>query len=398
VKNFDGCKTHHCDKEKHREILKRGAFLKICPNCDLKLKPTRNQYGVLFTCKNCESHLVSVSLAKKTDIKIQLLDIMREFNSLSYAEGRRCPSCRKGMREVAVQTEYDSMNIDICKSCQAIWFDPQEYQASTKSEMQFSTTEGSALIKEKALALLELQADVQRSLYVTPRQINIKNETHLGPFQRIFSFLGFPIESNVKNPSLQLSVLFVAVVFLLIQIFIPLQVRIESYAFQPMSPFSDLGLRWITSFFMHASWIHLLGNMYFFTIFADNVEEEIGSGRLLVLLMVSHWLGCVGQMLFSSSSLPLVGASGGIFGVIAFYSLQFPKHQLILNPFGLALSALGHRLYVPAWFALIIFIFIEFIGLVMQIAKATSVSHFGHIFGGVGGVIYWLFVKKLKNY
>ena len=85
----------------------------------------------------------------------------------------------------------------------------------------------------------------------------------------------------------------------------------------------------LTSMFMHGSWAHLLGNMLFLWIFGDNVEARLGKiGYLASYLATGALATLTFAVLAPKSTVPLVGASGAISGVLGFYLIWFPFNQV----------------------------------------------------------------------
>jgi membrane associated rhomboid family serine protease len=82
----------------------------------------------------------------------------------------------------------------------------------------------------------------------------------------------------------------------------------------------------LSSMFIHAGWLHLFGNMLYLWIFGDNVEDRLGHGRYLIFYGVSGILaGVVHAFIFAESSIPCVGASGAVSGVLAAYLIFYPR-------------------------------------------------------------------------
>ncbi len=85
-----------------------------------------------------------------------------------------------------------------------------------------------------------------------------------------------------------------------------------------------------TSMFMHAGWVHLLGNMLYLWIFGDNVEDRLGHGVFAVFYFLCGLGATFAQLVVSiGSSVPNLGASGAIAGVLGAYLLMFPRGLLI---------------------------------------------------------------------
>src|SRR4029453_18985942 len=71
----------------------------------------------------------------------------------------------------------------------------------------------------------------------------------------------------------------------------------------------------LTSMFLHGSWMHLLGNMWFFWLFGNNIEDSMGHGRFVVFYLLSGLTAAMVQVLLNPTSvIPMVGASGAIGG------------------------------------------------------------------------------------
>jgi len=91
----------------------------------------------------------------------------------------------------------------------------------------------------------------------------------------------------------------------------------------------------VTSMFLHGSWSHVIGNMWYLWIFGDNVEDRVGHGRFVVFYLMCGILAAGGQILMDSASrLPTVGASGAIAGVMGAYIVLYPRSRVLtLIPF-----------------------------------------------------------------
>ena len=111
-----------------------------------------------------------------------------------------------------------------------------------------------------------------------------------------------------------------------------------------------------TSMFMHGGWMHLIGNMLYLWIFADNVEDRFGHGRFVIFYLLCGIAAALAQALPDpQSQIPMVGASGAISGVLGAYLLMFPRaHVLVLLPLGplSQLVRLPALLVLGLWFAM----------------------------------------------
>jgi membrane associated rhomboid family serine protease len=138
-----------------------------------------------------------------------------------------------------------------------------------------------------------------------------------------------------------------------------------------------------TSMFMHAGWVHLLGNMLFLWIFGDNVEDHLGRAKFLVFYLVCGIAATLAQVALSSeSSIPNLGASGAISGVLAGYLVLFPQGRVTV-------LVHGGTMAVPALLVIGMWIMLQLIngfGSFTQSAQTGGVAYMAHIGGFVAGL------------
>lgn len=92
----------------------------------------------------------------------------------------------------------------------------------------------------------------------------------------------------------------------------------------------------VSSMFLHGGWMHLIGNMLYLWIFGNNIEDVMGHVKFIVFYMACGILAALSHALIdTNSTVPMVGASGAISGVLGAYLLLFPRAQvLVLIPLG----------------------------------------------------------------
>jgi membrane associated rhomboid family serine protease len=82
--------------------------------------------------------------------------------------------------------------------------------------------------------------------------------------------------------------------------------------------------------FLHGSWSHVIGNMWYLWIFGDNVEDRVGHGRFVVFYLLCGIAAAFGQILIDPhSTLPTIGASGAIAGVMGAYFVLYPRSKVL---------------------------------------------------------------------
>ena len=140
-----------------------------------------------------------------------------------------------------------------------------------------------------------------------------------------------------------------------------------------------------TSMFLHGGWLHLIGNMLFLWIFGDNVEDAMGHFRFVVFYLVCGVAAALAQSLPNpDSTVPMIGASGAISGVLGAYLLLYPRAQvLVLIPLGLftQLVHLPAILVLGLWFA------IQLVSSLLAAPGAGGVAFGAHVGGFVAGMI-----------
>lgn len=163
----------------------------------------------------------------------------------------------------------------------------------------------------------------------------------------------------------------------------------------PFSPYLTL----ITALFIHGGLIHLLGNMIFLWVFGDNVESALGHVTFLGLYVVAGVIASMAHILaFPSSTIPTIGASGAIAGVLAGYLLLFPAAQvrvlLFFGPF-IALGRIAALAVIFSWFLIQVF---RGIGpLQPELAQDGGIAYLAHIGGFLAGLAYTAGARALRH-
>jgi membrane associated rhomboid family serine protease len=155
----------------------------------------------------------------------------------------------------------------------------------------------------------------------------------------------------------------------------------------------------IRSMFYHSGWAHLLGNMLYLWIFGDNIEDRLGKILYLFLYFASGFAAGIAQILISpDSTIPLVGASGAIAGVLGSYLLMFPgvkvRGLIFFGYFGQIVD-LPASLVLGFWFILQLFNGVLSLG---PDTVSGGVAFFAHVGGFImGAVITWVFMQIMPQ-
>jgi membrane associated rhomboid family serine protease len=170
-----------------------------------------------------------------------------------------------------------------------------------------------------------------------------------------------------------------------------LTVVLFNHGYVPWNLLSGLGTRYVpaaaafvpilTGMFLHGGWLHIIFNMWALWIFGDNVEDYLGHTLYLVLYLACGIAAALLHTLFNiGSTVPSVGASGAIAGVMGAYFVLYPRARVLtLVPFFFVFF-----MWLPAWIVLGYWFVAQFLS-----GAATSISTHG---GSAGGIAFWAHV------
>jgi membrane associated rhomboid family serine protease len=147
----------------------------------------------------------------------------------------------------------------------------------------------------------------------------------------------------------------------------------------------------VTALFVHAGWLHLLGNMLFLWVFGNNVEERFGRTRFLLFYLLVGVLSGYGFALSRPESVePLVGASGAISGVLGAYLVLFPRARVLT-------VVLVVPIWLRAWLVLSVWFLIQAVNASgTGVSGAADVGYLVHLIGFVLGVVYGGLLRRRR--
>jgi membrane associated rhomboid family serine protease len=155
-----------------------------------------------------------------------------------------------------------------------------------------------------------------------------------------------------------------------------------------------LPLRLLAALFLHGGWLHLLGNLAYLAVFGDDVEGKVGPRRYLLLYLASGLVASAAQIAVTPrSTLPLIGASGAIAGILGAFLVHFPKAKLAgVLPLGCLVVPMKSRayLFIPFWFLL------QLYGALAAAPGSQSggVAWYAHLAGFAAGPLHLALVRR----
>ena len=348
-----------------------------CPTCNGRLARHLEE-GVVFRCHSCggQGHTVSLLRCRGAD-EAELGKLWALVREAPDNEGRRCPHCTGAMPEVSIQGPGGLLFLDGCPRCYFIWFDRGEYGQLPRRVAP----------KERDLTMEARRAiAVAAAEHVAGRAEVPEDEVQASPLQWVAGAARLPVMFHTHERAATPYVTWTlcgSLVLSMILAFGWAPGWVGTWGFIPAEWSRYLGLSAVTSFFVHAGWLHLLVNAYCLLAFGDNVEDLLGHARYGLLVLASTAVGCVAHGLFTSQpEIPLVGASAGVAGVAVFYAFAFPHAKVgVLNIF-----APNRLIQIPVPLMLAIYAIGEWLSVAAQTDATSSAAHFAHLGGAAVGL------------
>jgi membrane associated rhomboid family serine protease len=214
----------------------------------------------------------------------------------------------------------------------------------------------------------------------------------------------FPLKDNIKArtfPIVNIGLIVINIVFFIYQMSYGHRVDelILAFGFIPARFFAQQSESWLnissflpvfSSMFLHANLIHLISNMWFLWIFGDNVEDCMGHGRYLLFYLLCGIASVAAQAIANpQSTLPMIGASGAISGVLGAYFLTYPQARILTL---LPIFILIYLIELPAYFFLGFWFIMQFLEgslytLNSQKMVGGGVAFWAHVGGFAAGVL-----------
>jgi membrane associated rhomboid family serine protease/Zn-finger nucleic acid-binding protein len=350
-----------------------------CPNDGEVLVAAPRRRGLGWSCPRCSGWALGLPVARQEIDPALLRLLWQRARTGSSAASRACPDCRRSMRELPAPQGAEPL-LEICTTCHLLWFDAGELESLAK--LRTDPKPGSVQLSaeaRRAAALMEVQAMSEVASYTTETRIS---ETW---GEWLMALLGLPMSDRMRSvPAYMTRLLIVVVAVCAGAALFDLERCISELALIPARPWRHAGLTLLTSFVLHADVFHLVGNLYFWWLFGDEVEDALGRLRYVLLLVSAALLGDVLHIAFDvRPEIPLIGASGGISGLIAYYGLRFPRARLEV-PIRLIWVRMRASYWIGFW------IIVQLLGAVYQLAGVSAVSALGHLGGALAGLFWWL--------
>jgi Zn-finger nucleic acid-binding protein len=231
--------------------------------------------------------------------------------SSTQDDGKSCPICSRAMTQVTMGLPSQALELDICKRCEFVWFDPSEYESippppPQPGEPGRMDDKDLPQAAREVIALYKVQQIAEQARTEADAD-PMPDET----WKTVPALFGLPVEMD-SDPLAHIpwATLSLALVIAAISTwaFFGLENAIQQFGLIPAEAWRYGGLTFLTSFFLHGGIIHLASNLYFLVVFGEHVEDYLGRWRWLLLVLLSAIAGDYLTRWLTRTRLPL--ASG----------------------------------------------------------------------------------------
>ena len=372
----------------------------VCPNCEAPLARSEQRFdklttpmnaggrgGVFWACSTCGGRTATLGMLRRTAGEHVASELWALAGDSANEGKRRCPACEHSMRVISVPAAGSALQLDVCTRCYFVWFDPKEFESLPAAQSLAGKENALPLEARLMLAKVDVEALDPRPDFRLPESTPPEEA-----WKAIPAFFGLPVEQESRVLAhLPRATLVLASAVMLVSLFAFADLRnvVESFGLIPAEMGRYWGLTLLTPFFLHGSLAPLAVNLYYLVAFGDDVEDYLGTGRFLVVLLLSTLAGNVAYALANQgSTIPLIGASGGISGLLTCYALQFPRARIALL---LRIPYLYFMRWVQlrAWVYVLLWVALQAIGALRPVEGVTQVSFFAHLGGAAVGFLFW---------
>lgn len=366
-----------------------------CPRCGGELAKAFYAKRICFRCPAGHGECMTVSGVRSLCGNAKFVgELWQNAYYNAPAGSVACPVCRKPMKRVIIPVGGREMELDVCCSCQEIWFDQEELEALPVHTPPPPPGDGLSQAAREALAIHAAKRaawEAENRPYV-PENI----------WEFLSGLLGFPVKHEKVadgRPYVTYGAILLCAAVFLLSLAAP-DAAIGTWGFVPAEPWRHGGLTILTSMFLHAGWVHLGGNMYFLLTFGADIECALGRWKYLTLTVASglsavflHWLT------HRYSTIPCVGASGFISGVIAAFAILYPQVKLSFMIQGLLLRYHDGWIDIPAWGAFLLWIGFQFLlaALEERGGHGAGVAYSAHLGGAAAGVVFGIMMRYFRR-
>ncbi len=344
---------------------------------------------MLYRCPVCDSKMVSLPVLKRVAGTQNINKIWDSAIVSKNTYGKKCPLCDKNMTLVCRQIDGVMVNLDVCRHCFFIWFDPQEYEQFPRN--------GSDLL-QKEFCLEYMNSPVKEISRINHKDSKETDSQKKDPFAFLFSDSASTEDMWQSERALVpygSYILAALMIFVFIISFTDVNTVIGIFAFNAGRNGFSQSLTLLLSLLIHKDIIHLSSNLFFLLLFGRYAEEQLGLHVYLAMIALAHVTGIIFETLIAGrSGFPLYGGGAAISAVISCYAFMYPAARI-------SLLARSNLLRIYPLVAMALWFVFQWIQLYAKINLDDGFSLYGYCGGILIGLLFWIVnmlrIRRFQN-
>jgi len=366
------CKMYNTKKQDKKKLL--------CPKCRSTMSPMPLYNVEVDFCDHCHgTWFDKEELEKSFNFSQTNLD---SFISGYKRTPYQCPRCYTTLEEKTFN-DSSELIIEKCPACSGFFLDRGEYPKIQQ------------LLKRRnqELRLIKKTTPTSKKTVNSLDMVHMEAKGSGVAWFQFFTDLPLELTSRQKlfSPGVTILIMINLIVFLT-SLFYGFEAWLNHFGFVPMDITKGQNFyTFITAQFTHGDIFHIIGNMYFLFVLGDDVEDKFGIFWFLLLYLLFGVAGDIGHLLSEpSSTIPAIGASGAISGVLGVYVILFPKRKFLFRFF---YFLWWHKCFEwPAYVYFGLWIGMQFLFAAMEVPGVGWWAHIGGFLAGVTvAIMYRLF-------
>lgn len=351
----------------------------VCATCGAELERVEVDHGVMWACRHCGGRAAGIGLLRRTVARDYVNELWGNAVESGTPGTHSCPSCSKPM----IEARTHSVGLDVCKTCQLVWFDPGEFGTAPvlagPPGPRMSQEALEVVARQQALAIA---AEYKRRF---GQDMPLDEAMLLVP-----GVMGLPLEADDQAmETIPWATWAIAALVLIASTFAFFSSDLlETFGLVPRDAARYGGMTFVTAFFIHSGVFQMIVNLYFLAVFGDNVENFLGHATFVMLVAVGALAGEVAHVLLSDDrAVPFAGATAGVAAIVLFYGLKFPQAKLrYFRVF---------RWYtMPAGVAVGLWLVANLFGGAEQLLGTGETSPWVYLGGAGVGFVFWLALRN----
>lgn len=321
-------------------------------------------------CSACRGNLV---------ISPKLREVVKQkFHEVKTTKRLQCPNCKFKMKHYRFQTRH--LDIDGCPNCNIFWFDHGEMKAINEYISRYHKQSKRSI----GTGLKQFQSDEQKFYAEYMAHQGFEGDLSLDKVM-VQVFLGLPVEHNLppfRKPIITYGIIAINILIAVLSLRYFGQWNYRPLGFKPADPHLHHAM---ASMFLHASFMHIFGNLYILKMLGDNVEDLMGRLGYLLMYLGSGLGGWLAALMFCQTPQNIhIGASGAVAGVMGAYFYLFPKMKFSFRLFYF------FNFNVTSKTIAVLYVLQQFV----IKASGVPIAWDAHLGGFIVGLLIAIYVKK----